>query len=153
MAYGTMNINTDLTKQRYPLLDERDRLSYTSQLLISRRITNALSLELAPTYVRQNLVLESSQQHTQMALGVGGRLKLNKRLSINVDYVYNLDRASNSIYQDPFTIGLDIETGGHVFQLLFTNAQSTNEPGFISTAEGNWAKGDIFFGFNIVRVF
>jgi hypothetical protein len=48
---------------------------------------------------------------------------------------------------------VDIETGGHVFQLLFSNAQSTNEPGFLSNAEGNWGDGDIFFGFNIVRVF
>ncbi|OJJ19081.1 hypothetical protein BKI52_19900 [marine bacterium AO1-C] len=153
VAYGTINVNTDLTKERFPLLDERDRLSYATQLLISRRITNALSLELAPSFVRQNLVLESFQAHNQAALGIGGRLKLNKRLSVNLDYVYNFDRAKGSIYQDPFTIGLDIETGGHVFQLLFSNAQSTNEPGFISTAEGNWAKGDIFFGFNIVRVF
>ena len=153
VAYGTLNVNTDLTKERFPLLDERDRLSYATQLLISRRLTNAFSLELAPSFVRQNLVLESFQSHNQVALGVGGRLKLNKRLSVNLDYVYNFDRAEGSIYQDPFTIGIDIETGGHVFQLLFSNAQSTNEPGFISNAEGNWAKGDVFFGFNIVRVF
>ncbi len=153
VAYGTINANTDLTKERFPLLDERDRLSYTTQLLISRRVTNALSLELAPSFVRQNLVLEPFQAHNQVALGIGGRIKLNKRLSVNLDYVHNFDRAESSIYQDPFTIGVDIETGGHVFQLLFSNAQSTNEPGFISTAEGNWATGDVFFGFNIVRVF
>ena len=73
-------------------------------------------------------------------------------MSFNADYVYNFSRHENSIYNNPLTFGLDIETGGHVFQLLFSNAQSTNEPGFISNAEGKWFE-DVFFGFNIVRVF
>lgn len=152
-VYGTVNINSELRKDRYPFLKFADRLSYASQLLISRRITNSLSLELAPTFVRQNLVLEPFQDHNQIALGVGGRLKLSKRMSLNLDYVYNFNRHEDSIYKNPLTVGVDIETGGHIFQLLFSNAQSTNEPGFISNAEGDWSKGDVFFGFNIVRVF
>ncbi|WP_196886197.1 DUF5777 family beta-barrel protein [Aureivirga sp. CE67] len=153
VLYGTANINTELKKERYPLLEFKDRMSYASQVLISRRLNNFISLELAPTYVRQNLVYEPFQQHDQFALGTGGRIRISKRMSINVDYVYNFNRHKNSIFKNPLTIGADIETGGHIFQLLFTNAQSTNEPGFISNAEGDWTKGDIFFGFNIVRVF
>ncbi len=153
VAYGTININTALQKDRFPLLKFGDRLSYASQLLISRRVTKKLSLELAPSFVRQNLVLEPFQDHNQYALGAGGRLKISKRISMNLDYVYNFSRASKSIYNNPLTIGLDIETGGHVFQLLFSNAQSTNEPGFISNAEGDWNDGNVFFGFNVVRVF
>jgi hypothetical protein len=153
VVYGTANINSELRKDRYPFLKFGDRLSYASQLLISRRITNSLSLELAPTFVRQNLVLEPFQDHNQIALGAGGRLKLSKRMSLNLDYVYNFNRHEDSIYKNPLTVGVDIETGGHIFQLLFSNAQSTNEPGFISNAEGDWTKGDVFFGFNIVRVF
>jgi hypothetical protein len=152
-VYGTANINSELRKERFPFLKFGDRLSYASQLLISRRITNSLSLELAPTFVRQNLVLEPFQDHNQIALGAGGRLKLSKRMSLNLDYVYNFNRHEDSIYKNPLTVGVDIETGGHIFQLLFSNAQSTNEPGFISNAEGDWTKGDVFFGFNIVRVF
>jgi hypothetical protein len=152
-VYGTANINSELRKERFPFLKFGDRLSYASQLLISRRITNSLSLELAPTFVRQNLVLEPFQDHNQIALGAGGRLKLSKRMSLNLDYVYNFNRHEDSIYKNPITVGVDIETGGHIFQLLFSNAQSTNEPGFISNAEGDWTKGDVFFGFNIVRVF
>lgn len=151
-AYATANIRTDLREEQYPLLEFGDRMSYATQLLISRKFTNRLSFEIAPTYVRQNLVLESFQNHNQLALGAGGRIKVSKRMSINVDYVYNFSRHKNSIYNDPLTLGLDIETGGHVFQLLFSNAQSTNEPGFISNAEGKWLE-DVFFGFNIVRVF
>ncbi|MEW7290250.1 DUF5777 family beta-barrel protein [Aquimarina sp. 2304DJ70-9] len=153
VAYGTININTALRKDRFPFLKFGDRLSYATQLLISRRITKKLSLELVPSFVRQNLVLEPFQDHNQYALGAGGRFKISKRMSFNLDYVYNFSRASKSIYNNPLTVGLDIETGGHVFQLLFSNAQSTNEPGFISNAEGDWNDGDVFFGFNVVRVF
>lgn len=151
--YSTINLNGELNKEVYPLMEFYDRLSYATQILISKRITSKLSLELAPTFVRQNLVLELGQKHNQIGLGIGGRYKLSKRNSLNLDYVYNFNRNDSSIYRNPLTIGIDIETGGHVFQLLFSNAQSTNEPGFISNSEGNWKKGDVFFGFNIVRVF
>lgn len=151
-GYVTANIRTDLRKDQYPLLKFGDRMSYAAQLLISRKFSNAFSFEIAPTYVRQNLVLEPFQKHDQIALGAGGRMKVSKRMSVNVDYVYNFSRHDDSIYNNPLTFGLDIETGGHVFQLLFSNAQSTNEPGFISNAEGKWFE-DVFFGFNIVRVF
>lgn len=153
VGYSTINVNTELSPERYPNMIFQDRLSYATQLLLSRRFSKKLSLELAPSYIRQNLVLEPFQQHDQFALGFGGRYKLNKRLSVNLDYVYNFSRASESVYSNPLSIGLDIETGGHVFQLLFSNAQSTNEPGFISNAEGSWSKGEVYFGFNIVRVF
>lgn len=152
-AYGAVNLNTQLDEEIYPKMKYADRLSYTSQLLIARRFSNKFSLEIAPTFVRQNLVWEPFQDHNQYALGIGGRYRLTKRMSINADYVYNFSRAEQSVYNDPLTIGIDIETGGHVFQLLFSNAQSTNEPGFISNAEGDWNEGDVFFGFNIVRVF
>lgn len=153
VGYTTANINSEVSTDRYPYLEFGDRVSYASQLLISRRINNKFSLEIAPTFVRQNLVYEPEQPHSQGALGIGGRMKVSKRMSINADYVYNFRRFDETIYKNPLTIGLDIETGGHVFQLLFSNAQSTNEPGFISNAEGDWSDGDIFFGFNIVRVF
>lgn len=153
VGYATANINTQVRKDRFPFLTFEDRLSYTTQLLISRRFNNSFSLELAPSYVRHNLTLESSQKHDQFAMGIGGRLKVSKRMSINMDYAYNFSRADDTAFRNPLTIGVDIETGGHVFQLLFSNAQSTNEPGFLSYGEGDWGDGDIFFGFNIVRVF
>lgn len=153
VAYGTVNINTQIRKEQYPNLIFKDRLSYASQLLISRRLNNNLSLQIAPTYIRQNLVFEPQQDHNQYALGLGGRVKISKRMSINLDYVHNFSRNDATIYNNPLTFGVDIETGGHVFQLLFSNAQSTNEPGFISNAAGDWSDGDVFFGFNIVRVF
>ncbi len=152
-GYATVNINTSVTETIFPDLKDADRFSYAYQLLMSRRLSNSISLEIAPTFVRENLVFNADQDHNQVALGIGGRFKVSKRSSINWDYVYNFNRADDSVYQNPLSIGMDIETGGHVFQLLFSNAQSTNEPGFISNAEGDWSDGVIFFGFNIVRVF
>jgi hypothetical protein len=156
VAYGTANINTLIDNTQYPQLKFGDKMSYAGQLLISRRISKDLSLLMAPSFVRQNLQdLQATKElnHNQFVLGFGGRIKVSKRMSINADYAYNFNRSKNSLYSNPLTIGLDIETGGHVFQLLFSNAQSTNEPGFLSNAEGDWANGNVFFGFNIVRVF
>ena len=131
-------------------------MSYATQILVSRRFSKRFSFELAPSYVRENLQdlnMVKKSNSNQVIMGLGGRMKVSKRMSINLDYAYNFSRHKNSIYNNPLTIGVDIETGGHVFQLLFSNAQSTNEPGFLSNAEGDWSDGNIFFGFNIVRVF
>lgn len=156
VTYGTVNINTLLSPTQYPTLKFGDKMSYAGQLLISRRVSKNLSLLIAPSFVRQNLLDRRATKvlnHNQFVMGFGGRIKISTRMSINADYAYNFNRAKKSLYKNPLTIGLDIETGGHVFQLLFSNAQSTNEPGFLSNAEGNWTKGNVFFGFNVIRVF
>jgi hypothetical protein len=154
--YGTANINAELDKDKMPDLQFGDRMSYAVQFLASKRVSDNFSYLIAPSYVRQNLQdlnFVGAANHNQFVMGLGGRMKVSKRVSINMDYAYNFNRDSNSVYTNPLTVGMDIETGGHVFQLLFSNAQSTNEPGFLSKAEGDWTDGVIFFGFNIVRVF
>ncbi|TVZ56659.1 hypothetical protein OD91_1955 [Lutibacter sp. Hel_I_33_5] len=151
VGYSTMNINTLVDETAFPALQSADRNSFAHQLLISKRFSEKFSFQVAPTYVRenlQNLNVLSEAKHNQFAVGFGGRYKLSKRVSFNAEYVYNTSRVKNNPFSDSYAFGLDIETGGHVFQLLFTNAQSTNEPGFINNAEG-----DILFGFNVVRVF
>jgi len=151
VAYGTVNRNTLIDETIFPALESADRYSYATQLLVSRRFSENFSFQIAPTYIRenlQNLNILPEANHNQFAFGFGGRYKLSKRMSFNAEYVYNMTRPDGSPFENSYAFGLDIETGGHVFQLLFTNAQSTNEPGFISNAEG-----DILFGFNIVRVF
>lgn len=152
VLYGTATINSALKKTNFPSLQFGDRMSYVGQLLVSKRFSNNFSFEIAPSYIRENLQdlnLTGAANHNQFAMAFGGRYKLSKRMSLNAEYSYNFNRDKNSIFADPYTIGVDIETGGHIFQLLFTNAQSTNEVGFLSNA----TKNDIFFGFNIVRVF
>jgi len=89
----------------------------------------------------------------QYLLALGGRYKFSKRMSLNMDYAYNLSKNKNSLYKNPLTVGIDIETGGHVFQLLFTNSRSSSDAVFLTETLGDWSKGDISFGFNILRIF
>ena len=131
------------------------RLSYVGQVLIARKINQGLSLQITPSYVHRNLVATEIDPNDLYAIGAGGRLKLTKRISLNAEYYYLANPKtymSQQVY-DPLSVGFDIETGGHVFQLIFTNSLAMIEKGFIGETTGNWLKGDIHFGFNISRVF
>ena len=131
------------------------RLSYVHQLLIARKINQSFSVQLAPVFVHRNLVVTEVDPNDLFAVGAGGRMKLTRRISLNAEYYYMINRKtymSQKIY-DPFSVGFDIETGGHVFQLIFTNSLAMIEKGFIGETTHSWRKGDIHFGFNISRVF
>jgi hypothetical protein len=106
-----------------------------------------------PTVFHDNYVDIDEQHNTQYVVGFGGRQKLTKRWSLNMDYGVHLNRAPNSPFKNPLSVGFDLETGGHVFQLHFTNAQPMNTNGFLGQATGDWGEGDVFFGFNLSRVF
>lgn len=150
-AFFTSNINTQLSVEQFPGLLPADRLSYATQAILSKRFNDKLSLLVSPTFVRQNLVWEMEQEHNQYSLGLGGRYMLNRRVSLCIDYAMHMNRYENSVFEDPLAIGVNIETGGHVFQLMISNSQSSNAPTFLSNAEGNWESGDVFLGFNISR--
>ena len=153
VGYNSILINTALDKDNLPKLEFRHRLGYTAQLIISRKINTRFSVELAPTFFHDNYVAIDEQKNSQYALGIGGRYKLGKRWSINADYGWHLNRAANSPFKNPLSIGFDLETGGHVFQMHFTNAQAMNTNGFLGQASGDWTDGNIYFGFNLSRVF
>jgi hypothetical protein len=129
------------------------RLYYTHQLIIARKFSDKLSLQLMPTFVHRNLVSLAKEPNDIFAIGIGGRQKLTRRLSLNAEYYYQLPQNKLSNTTNSLSIGFDIETGGHVFQLHFTNSQGMSERSFISETTGKWEKGDILFGFNISRVF
>jgi hypothetical protein len=131
------------------------RLSYVGQVLVARKISQSFSVQLAPTFVHRNLVATELDPNDLYAMGAGGRIKLTKRISLNAEYFYMFNPRSYMSQQvyNPLTIGFDIETGGHVFQLLFTNSLAMIEKGFIGETTGSWLKGGIHFGFNISRVF
>lgn len=131
------------------------RLAYTTQVLIARKFNQALSLQLMPSYVHRNLVATELDPNDLYSVGAGGRIKLTKRISFNGEYYYLINPKedfSQAIY-NPLSLGFDIETGGHVFQLIFTNSLGMIEKSFIGETTGTWGKGDIHFGFNISRVF
>lgn len=150
-GYNVMAVNTDLSKDNYPHLQFGDRLSYLTQALISRRFSDKFSLQLTPSYVHKNLYEPLIEDKNQFLTGLGGRYKISKRISINAEYFVNFD--NHSFYKNPLSLGMDIETGGHVFQLLFTNSQLNSDIGYLTNAAGKWEKGQIFFGFNLYRVF
>lgn len=153
VSFNTLLINTALDRNILPLLEFDNRLGYTTQLLVSRKFSESFSLELIPTFFHDNYVPIDEQDNSQFAIGIGGRQKLTKRWSLNFDYGVHLNRASTSPFRNPLSIGFDLETGGHVFQLHFTNAQPMNTNYFLGQATGDWGEGDFFFGFNLSRVF
>lgn len=130
------------------------RLAFTNQLLIARKFSPALSFQITPTLVHKNLVATEEDKNDIFASGFGGRVKLTNRASLNAEYWYVFsDQIVSQPYDNSFSIGFDLETGGHVFQLFCTNSDPIFESGFITETVGKWNKGDVYFGFNISRVF
>lgn len=128
-----------------------DKLSYAHQLLIARKFNDYFSLQITPTLVHYNLVETSSLPNDFKSIGISMRQRISKRVNITGEYFYRIDKLAG--YHDPLTFGLDIETGGHVFQLHVTNATGMTERTFINETTGSWSEKDIRFGFNLVRAF
>lgn len=129
------------------------RLAYTYQLLLARKFSNRFSAQLMPTLVHKNLVPLKTDANDLFAVGAGARLKLTNRTTLNAEYYYLLPDQTSMDVKNSIGLGLDIETGGHVFQLMVTNSKAQFERGFITETQGDFFKGDIYFGFNISRVF
>jgi len=136
------------------------RLAFAHQLIIARKFSEGLSLQVMPSFVHYNIVAAVTIPNDIYAMGVGGRIKLSKRLSFNAEYyhVLSISLVPGEDYRLPGTknslaVGFDIETGGHVFQLHFTSSTGMTEKTFITETTGDFFKGDIHFGFNVSRVF
>lgn len=128
------------------------RVGYYYQAIVGRKFNQRFTLQLTPTVVHRNQVLLNDDNDTY-ALGVGSRFKLSKRVAFVVDYFYVFNGLPKEQNHNPLSLGFDIETGGHVFQLHFSNASGMNERAFITETLNDWGKGDIQFGFNLSRVF
>jgi Membrane bound beta barrel domain (DUF5777) len=151
----TLKSNDPVTETYY-----NSRFSFAHQLIIARKFNEGLSLQLMPSFIHYNLAQSVTEPNDVFAMGIGGRIKLNKRLSFNAEYYpvlpinfvegqnHRLAGTKNSL-----ALGFDIETGGHVFQLHFTNSTGMTEKTFITETTGDFFKGDIHFGFNVSRVF
>ncbi|THU39571.1 hypothetical protein FAM09_13800 [Niastella caeni] len=150
---------TGMTAQTQPMTDTTkinyfsNRLAFYNEIIIGRKFSERFSLQLSPVFVHRNLADLASEENDIYALGIGARLKLSKRMALVADYHYIAKGLDKNKYKDPFSLGFDIETGGHVFQLLFTNATGMNEKSFITNTTSNWGKGSIRFGFNLSRIF
>lgn len=135
---------------------ESSRYAYTTQLILARKFSDHISLQILPTWVHRNLVKYKSQKNDLFALGMGGSLKLNYRFALTFEYYLvnqSQSDSSNIEFRNPLSIGLDIKTGAHVFQLFFSNSTQVAEKAFIGETTGDPFKGEVFFGFNISKAF
>ncbi len=152
-VYSSLAVKTtpfsDLSRTNY----FSSRLYYCFQILVARKFSEGFSLQLMPTLLHRNLVKTNAEANDVYCMGIGFRQKLTKRTSLNLEYFYSLPNQLSENYYAPLSIGFDIETGGHVFQLHFTNANAMIDKGFIGETTDRWSKGHIHFGFNISRVF
>jgi len=147
----------------YPDLynDFSNRLYYTYQALIARKFSKNFSAQISPTLIHRNLVEYKDETNDLWAVGVAGRYKVTKRLAVTAEYFYVLPGQNNYYkagtdkinYTNCLSVGVDIETGGHVFQLHCTNSMGMIEKAFIGETTGRWDKGNIMFGFNVTRPF
>jgi hypothetical protein len=139
----------DPTRENY----YSSNLYYSGQLLIARKFSEGISLQLMPTLVHYNLVPTADDPNDLFSVGMGGRIKLSKRVSLNLEYYYQLPGFKFEGTTNSLSIGFDIETGGHVFQVYCTNSTGMTERTYINETNGNFFEGDIRLGFTISRVF
>jgi opacity protein-like surface antigen len=146
--------NTRLKYSDKPYLNTKYRTMYATQLLLARKMSTNLSLQVAPVWLHFNLVPTPKDNNDVFALSLGGRMKVTKRMSINAEYNYVPDeQVVTTNIHNSLSAGIDIETGGHVFQLIFSNSVGMTAPYYMAKTAGDWGKGDIYFGFNITRIF
>ncbi len=152
--WATMASSGDTASVTYFENKFAHRINYVSQLLLARKFGKRLSIEIAPTLVHRNLV-HYTDKNTSFSIGMGFRYKFTKRLGIIVDYYYNFDKnkTPDQGYYAPLGIGIELETGGHVFHLLFSNNKGLLESEYLTNCQENWLEGQFRFGFNISRVF
>ncbi|MBQ4802073.1 hypothetical protein J8L88_04340 [Aquimarina sp. MMG015] len=148
IAYRTLK---DFDPENEPTFSQK--LSYVSQILIARKFSPAFSLQITPTYIHRNSVKINDDPHDIFAVGIGSRLKLTKRISINGEYFYTANPLESIDATNSLAFGVDIETGGHVFQIILSNSITMIEKSFITESTDNFFEGDIHLGFNISRAF
>ncbi|HHZ65961.1 MAG TPA: hypothetical protein EYN51_10795 [Flavobacteriales bacterium] len=140
------------------------RFSYIHQLIIARKFSSAISFEILPTYSHRNYIVRNvnpdngaEEQNDLFSIGIAGRVKVNNRLSIVGDYFYTFSKYRNnnsaSPHYMPLGLGIEIETGGHIFHINLTNSPGIIGNDYIPDTEESWIDGDIKLGFNIARVF
>ena len=153
-AYGNAACKTSPAKAdaTYPIT-LTDRMAYTGQLLIARKFSSQFSMQLMPSVVHKNTVDKSIEKNDQVLLGLGTRTRVTRSMSLTAEYYYRFDVMGTNPYYNAAGLGMEFETGGHVFQLVLSNTQGINERALLTEATGNIGKGAIHLGFNVTRTF
>ena len=152
--YGNIDVKTRTYTPEARDKNFTGRIDYINQLLIARKISQQVSLQIAPTWVHRNLTNANDEPNNVYSIGIGGRYLFSRSTSVNLEYYYALPTfESNTLNQNTLTLGFDIETGGHVFQLYFTNAIALHPGKFAINQSNNFFDREINFGFSILRAF
>lgn len=148
------SIAVKMQKWINPEINYKDihRLFYVNELLIARKFTDKISLQLVPGFVHRNITLTKKDKNLIAYIGLAGRYKISKRIAISSEYYWIFPEQTSFKIYNPFSVGIDIETGGHVFQLHFSNSRGMHEK-MLPENLNNWQNGDFGFGFNIIRHF
>lgn len=152
-AIGTANVKTTPQASENPAIEFQDRLAYVAQLLIARKFSPKFSAQVMPVFVHRNVVNKLYENNDDYALGFAARYKITRSLALTSEYFHRLNQTQNSPYYNSLGFGLEIETGGHVFQLVFSNSQGMIDRAVVAETDGNFSNGDIHFGFNVTRAF
>jgi len=149
MAYRTLeNYNIPVEDDNFT-----NRSSYTVELLVAKEFKERFAIQLTPTYVHRNLVVTDAEKHDVFAAGLALNYKISHKVDVNLEWFYIPDGQLSEFNTNPLSIGIDLGTNGHVFQLFMSNSRGMIGPLYLTETTGTWANGDIFFGFNIARVF
>ena len=162
-GYSSIFYNAERYTDNLPH-NQSDRISYVNQLVIARKFSKNFSMEIVPTHVHFNLVSLESESNDILSIGLGLRQKITPQIALSAEYIYQINPLETNLQtpapdigyqenQNALSFGVDIETGGHVFQIFLTNSRGVSDPYIIAQTPGSWLDGDIHLGFNISRVF
>ena len=157
--YSSFNYSTLKYTDNLPHNDS-ERISYAHELVLARKFSKNFSFEMITSMVHFNVVEDRQTPNDVFLLGLGGRYKISNRVAITAEYGAQLndnfyyDESGTKVnFENALSIGIDLETGGHVFQFHATNSRGLADPQWMARTPGSWLDGDIYLGFNISRVF
>ena len=152
-AFGSVAYRTlkDFDPDNAPTFSQK--LTYVSQLSIARKFSSSFSLQIMPSFVYRNSVLINEDPHGIATIGAGARAKITKRMAINAEYHYTINPLESIDSSNSLALGVEIETGGHVFQIILSNSITMIEKSFLTDSTDDFFDGDIHLGFNISRAF
>lgn len=151
--FSSMAINTEPWTELDSAKKLSSRFYYTYEILIGHKFNRNFSAQFVPGFTYRNFVESETGDNIVPYVGAGARYKLTNRLAVAGEYYYVFSDDITNTYDNSLSLGFEIETGGHIFQLLFTNSMGMIEKSFIPETSGTWGNGDMRFGFNIIRNF
>ena len=152
----TLFASSSVTSLRFNNPTDRNlssRVTYAYQALIARKFSPELSVQLMPTLIHRNYVATEAAENDVYALGGALRQKITKRTALTADYYYLFPGYTARTFRNALGLGVDIETGGHIFQLHVTNSLGMTEKFFVPETTGRFFAGDLYFGFTVARNF